>query len=313
LLAFDLLKRLQELRLQLPETARPNVFLTTNGTLADRTMVDWLAASGWHIKISLDGPPAIHDRWRQTSDGRGTYHVIRPGIVELARRIPHRLSVTAVLCRGADPHAVFWAIAGLGVQRIELVPVAHRNESVLPDAADIRRYERFVSSYAKWWVRQPDHSSVPSLVRFINRVRRVMGYDVEGVCCQAGRSFIAIAPEGVIYPCFRFLGLPQYRLGCLPGKIDQEAARAFQRGPGRPSGQRKACRRCWARPLCGGPCFACVELTTDDQEIVPLHCQYVLADASAAVWTVEKLRKANPQRLLGLLGGTALMAARGLL
>ena len=61
LLALPLLRRLAELLEQNanPASTRPEVFITTNGTLLDEEIADWLAKTGWHIKVSLDGPAAI--------------------------------------------------------------------------------------------------------------------------------------------------------------------------------------------------------------------------------------------------------------
>lgn len=305
LLAFPLLRRLAKLVKKGNGSAaekRPGVFLTTNGTLLDGEIRDWLVSSGWHVKVSLDGPKSIHDKWRLTPSGRGTFEQVAEAVSDLAQRMQDRFSVTAVLCRGADPKEVFEAIVSLGVRRIELVPVAHQDSSVLPNPADIQHYERFVKDYARRHLDHAEGKSPPTLVRFVSCVVRVMDYDVARVPCGAGRSFLGVGPEGDLYPCFRFIGLERYRLGRLSTGIDMKAAEAFQHGPGRPYEQRTSCRKCWAAPLCGGPCFACAEMFgPGDGPPLGLHCAYTLADARAAVWLVNELRQHNPERLLSFL------------
>lgn len=312
LLAFRLLRQLADLIERNGGCAaegRPYVFLTTNGTLANSTVRDWLVDSGWHVKLSLDGPKAVHDRWRVTRAGAGTFHRVADAVAELAARMPTRFSVTAVLCQEADPAEVFETIADLGVRRIELVPVAHGEGSVLPRHRDIESYERFVESYANGHLREG--CDLPSLVRFETCVRRVMGYDVQQVSCGAGRNFVSVDPSGALYPCFRFLGLERYRIGQLPRGVDAGVAKAFQRDAGRPWSQRRPCSRCWAAPLCGGPCFACAEtFGPGGGRPVPLHCSYARADARAAVQLVTRLKKQAPERLLTFLPGyTAAFAA----
>ena len=131
-----------------------------------------------------------------------------------------------------------------------------------------------------------------------------MGYDTHRVSCGAGRSFLGVGPDGALYPCFRFIGLESYRLGRLTTGLDRKAALSFQRGPGRSYEQRTQCRRCWAAPLCGGPCFACSEMFgPGNGRPLASHCAYTLADARAAVWLVKELRKHNPKRLLSFLPG----------
>lgn len=307
LLAFPLLRDLADLIERSGGCAaegRPYVFLTTNGTLAGAKVRDWLVASGWRVKVSLDGPAAVHNKWRVNRGGRGTFDRVADAVAELARRMPERFSVTAVLCRGADAEEVFGAIAGLGVQRIELVPVAHGDESIIPGNCDVARYERFLRGYVRRMLQ--GEADLPSLVRFETCVRRAMGYDLQQVPCGAGRSFVAAGPDGDLYPCFRFLGLTRYRIGRLPAGVDVDVADAFQRTAGRPWNQRVPCSQCWAAPLCGGPCFACCEVFgPGDGQPIPLHCAYMRADARAAIRLVERLSEEAPERLLGFLPGCA--------
>lgn len=305
LLAFRLLRQLGALIEEHGGSAaegRPNVFLTTNGTLATRGVRDWLVNSGWHVKISLDGPPHIHDRWRVDRKGSGTWDKVAEAAVDLAERMSTRFSVTAVLCRGNDPAEVFEDIARLGTRRIELVPAAHDDRQIVPDDDDVERYHRFLDTYAYRFTTAEDAESIPALVRFEVAVRRAMGYDLQSVPCGAGRNFLGAGPDGTLYPCFRFVGLQQYRLGSLTTGLDDEAVEAFASGAGRPVHQRRSCSSCWAAPLCGGPCFACAETFGGaGGEPLPVHCSYVKADADRALWLVHRLRKQDPERLLTFL------------
>ena len=302
LLALPLLRRIASLADRAKEP--PDVFLTTNATLASPRVRQWLAASRWHVKVSLDGPQEIHDAWRVDASGRGTFARAAEAAADLAPRIGDRLSATAVLCRGSDPASVFEGIAALGVRRIELVPAAHRDAAVRPDAADVARYERFVNRYARRWLDAAPQELPPALVRFETCVRRVMGYQNPRVPCGAGRTLVGVGPDGALYPCFRFVGLEDYRIGHVDGGLDASAAEAFRRSPGRPFQSRTPCAECWAAALCGGPCFAVAEMFGPGGGApVPLHCRYVLADAQAAVWLVGRLRQTDPQRLLAFLPG----------
>ncbi len=304
LLAGSLLRRLDRRLKQLATEGRavPQVFITTNGTRLDRETREWLIGTGWQVKISLDGPAHVQDRWRVTAKGGPTYAQVAEVVAELARRIPDRFSVTAVLCRGNEPKEVFDAIAALGVRRIEMVPVAHHRQEILPDQADRARYRDFVLAYAGDYASGPNGQ--PELVRVINAARRVMGYDVKSVTCGAGRNFLGVGPEGDLFPCFRFVGLDQFVVGDVQRGPSARALRAFRSKAGRSYEYRERCHGCWAAPLCGGPCFAEAELFGPGAG-APFdgHCHYVKADSMAAVTLVEKLRKTDPERLLDLLAG----------
>lgn len=305
LLNFPLLLRLSSLIEEASQSEggkRPSVFLTTNGTLIEGEISDWLADSGWHVKISLDGPESVHDCWRVRQDGRGTFAAVSSAVVSLADRMPERLSVTAVLCRGTDPEEVFETIARMGVRRIELVPVAHRDRAFQPGAADILSYEAFLQNYVERCLNESDEMPAPTLVRLSNCVVRVMGYNTMRVPCGAGRSFFAVGPEGDLYPCFRFIGVKDYRLGNLIEKLHEQTILSFQRGAGRTYEKRLQCWECWAAPLCGGPCFACAEMFgPGDGRPIELHCAYIRANVRAAVQIVARLREKAPERLLPFL------------
>jgi uncharacterized protein len=302
LLGMERLKQLHELMLKAREVSGaplPEVSITTNGILVDDHVADWLASTGWRIKVSIDGPPSVHDRYRVGRDGEGTYDKVAAATRRLLERCSERLSVAAVLCHGTDPAEVFEAIAGLGVRRIELVPVAHHDRSLWPSLADLHAYREFIRDYSAALARDGVESR-PALVRFEECVRRVMGYDNQAVPCGAGRNFFGVSPDGGLYPCFRFVGVESYRLGDLATGPEPSKVAWFRSGPGRPYQDRRRCSRCWAAPLCGGPCFSSSELFGEG-EPMPAHCEYMLADAGAAVWLVDHLRGIGPERLLPFL------------
>lgn len=302
LLALPLLRRLHALLAE--SAASIDVFVTTNGTLIDDEVADWLASTGWRIKISLDGPQPIHDAWRRNRNGAPTYERVAQALRRMVRRCPERTSVAAVLCHDADPADVFEAIASLGVRRIELLPVASRpatgERDMRPTADDVTAYVEFVNGFARGAADRPE--ARPTLVRFEDCIRKVMGYGNCRVRCGAGRSYVCVGPDGALYPCFRFAGVERFRIGNVEGGFDKLAASAFRRGAGRAAHHRARCRTCWAAPLCGGPCFSVSEFfAAGDGTPDGLHCAYRLADARAAFKLVSRLREDSPEKLTSFL------------
>lgn len=305
LLAFPLMQHLANRLNEENESAgnkTPKVFLTTNGTLISDEIQDWLVTSGWNIKISLDGPKAIHDKWRVTPRGLGTFDSIADRVSYLSARVPERLSVTAVLCRENDPKDVFDSIAALNVPRIELVPVAHSDNKILPTRDDIKRYQKFLKTYVQYFLSEDVRHPPPMLIGLEKCAVRLMGYNLGRIACGAGRSFVGVCSQGDLYPCFRFIGIDKYKLGSLEAGLNIEAIRTFKAGPGRCYEYRQACSRCWAAPICTGPCFACTEIFgPGNYEPIEVHCAYSRVTAEAAIQLVNQLREQFPQRLLWFL------------
>jgi len=302
LLSFLLLQELDRLIKEKYEDSgikKPVVYITTNGTLLTKKRMDWLADTGWHIKISFDGPRNIQDKWRVFKNGTGTYYAIVDNINTLAMAIPERFSVTSVLSRGTKPMEVFDFISSLGVKQIELVPIVHNNDEMLLNSSDIDAFESFLKTYTNRIIESSKKQ--PRLIRFINRVRRVMGYDNNYVQCGAGRNFMGIDAHGEIFPCFRFIGMNDYKLGNINSDANMQLVSEFAEGAGCAYNNRPVCSKCWAAPLCGGPCFAVNETFADEHEPFLLHCIYALLESKYATELVVKLQDKNPEKLLDFL------------
>jgi uncharacterized protein len=63
---------------------------------------------------------------------------------------------------------------------------------------------------------------------------------------------MAVAPDGVLYPCHRFVGMEKWSLGSLDEGLDRSRCMAFWRDYR--AATRKTCASCWAYRICGGPC-----------------------------------------------------------
>lgn len=286
-------------RLARKTNRRLSLFLTTNGTLLDSQITKWLIDDAWEVKVSLDGPREIHDRFRRDSNGRGTFDRIRRQVINLLKKIPERVSTTAVLCKGSDPEQIYNEIAGLGVRTIELVPLAiHKDSPFIPGETEVEKYREFIFSYAERAVKSGD---MPVITRFQTRLKRVMGIGNRQVACWAGRRFFAAGPDGSLYPCYRFIGLEEFRLGGIREGICNEALKRFTINGARPSSERAQCAKCWVSPLCDGPCFACTELIGSGSPL-PGFCEMMIADCEAVLWLAETLRDREPERLCRLAG-----------
>jgi uncharacterized protein len=74
------------------------------------------------------------------------------------------------------------------------------------------------------------------------------------VGCGAGSEYIAVTPEGEIYPCHQFVGEKEFLLGNLDLGISNTGLR--ERFKSANVYTKKECRECWARFYCSGGCHA---------------------------------------------------------
>jgi uncharacterized protein len=72
--------------------------------------------------------------------------------------------------------------------------------------------------------------------------------------CGAGCEYVAVTPEGDIYPCHQFVGLQQWRLGSVFfGELSKTLREEFAACN---IMTKDACKDCWAKYYCGGGCMA---------------------------------------------------------
>ena len=72
--------------------------------------------------------------------------------------------------------------------------------------------------------------------------------------CGAGHEYLAVSPEGDLYPCHQFVGQEQFKVGSVyEGLIRKELSQEFQNSHVL---NKEQCRSCWARYYCSGGCHA---------------------------------------------------------
>lgn len=59
---------------------RINFSMTTNLTVLNEEMLDFLVRNDFSLLVSLDGPEEIHDRYRRSRSGKGTFSMVRKNL-----------------------------------------------------------------------------------------------------------------------------------------------------------------------------------------------------------------------------------------
>ncbi|MFX9597044.1 SPASM domain-containing protein, partial [Acinetobacter baumannii] len=74
--------------------------------------------------------------------------------------------------------------------------------------------------------------------------------------CGVAGSYLGVSSNGQVYPCFRHIGLKEYRLGDVRAGIDDGKRQDFLGKEAADVDNRPVCSECWARYMCGGGCYA---------------------------------------------------------
>ncbi|MGA2031522.1 MAG: peptide-modifying radical SAM enzyme CbpB [Thermoguttaceae bacterium] len=237
----------------------------TNATLLDEPTVAYLRGHDVSIGISLDAPTElVADRTRKTWEGRGVYRQV----VEAMERL-----------KGYPGWSVIATISNQNVRHLgRLVDFLHQHEvptclmnilrCTLPQSRSVKPGD---AGAAKHFLAALDRShelyraSGRKLIvgNFANILLAIVAPAARRLMCDispcgGGRCFFALAPNGDLFPCSEFIGLPHFRGGNLfadpiPAVLRSPAFRAVT---GRKVEDIEPCRRCAIRHFCGAPCPA---------------------------------------------------------
>jgi uncharacterized protein len=235
--------------------------MTTNASLLTDEMIAYLAEEKIEPLISFDGPPEIHDRQRPFRNGRGSHARVHANAQKLRAALPH-LTGRATVCAGSDPFVVRRGMEEAGFTTCILIPASPviLRESGAADAGagagqretaeQMLAYRRAEAAELLDAVRErrlDAQASPPALML----LAALADGRKRHAACGLGRGMRAVAVNGDVYPCHRFVGLEDARLGHLSdyraGAVNDYHRAVVENLP--------ACRSCWARYFCGGGCF----------------------------------------------------------
>ena len=228
--------------------------LSTNGLLLTKKMIDFLTRHRIGCQVSIDGPPKIHDRNRIMADGTGSYENIIDGVKRLLTARPRRTSARATIAHEAvDLPAVAEHLLKLGFGSVHLEPAIGGEEGlrVTPeDVACIKEQNEEMAQFLIKSIQSNRFFNYTNLVRYIRQTRVIRNRQAH--YCGAGRTYFALSREGDFYPCHRFVGMEDFRMGSLDTGMDLTLQRRILNLT---VDNRPVCRECWARYLCGGGCW----------------------------------------------------------
>ena len=238
--------------------------LQTNGIPLDEAFAAFFAREKFLIGLSLDGIRAVHDRYRTSPDGGGTYgDVLRAAKLLRRHRVPFNVLcvVTDDLCMHGD--AVWRSLREYGhLQFIPCLPPLTENlqpsDAVPSCAPTAAHYARFLSDVWRGFYRDFCAGTPVSVRTFDNWIGLLLRMPPESCAmCGVCMPSLVVEADGDTYPC-DFYALDDCRPGNLcDGNTDIAALLAspqmqsfLQASHAVPD----TCRTCRYYPLCRNGC-----------------------------------------------------------
>ncbi|HWI80763.1 anaerobic sulfatase maturase [Ramlibacter sp.] len=234
--------------------------LQTNGTLLDDEWGAFLKENGFLVGISIDGPPALHDRSRVDANGRPSSARVQAGIEVLRRHAVPFNTLTCVSAANAHaPLAVYRYLKEIGSRHLQFIPVAEprpgQRGAATPPSVSGAQWGRFLIAIFDEWVRSDVGEVYVDM--FDLSLAKWLGI-AGGLCVHAETcgDALAIEHDGSVYSCDHYVG-PEHRLGWIHEQpLAQLAGSAQQTRFGQDKAHRlpEACYACPVLFACNGGC-----------------------------------------------------------
>lgn len=229
--------------------------LQTNGTLLTDEFCRFFRKHDFSIGLSIDGPEALHDRFRKTADGTGSFSAVLRGAELLrAHGVPFSTLTAVNRVNAQAPLEVYGFLREL-TDYMQFLPVVERGEDgvVLDCSVTPESYGAFLTDIWAEWLRRDRgarHVQIFDVVLDALRGRPSSLCVHDPVCGHSG----SVEANGDVYACDRF-AFPAFRLGNLAdAPLGELMERNRNFGLHKTLGLPDACLACPDVRLCFGGC-----------------------------------------------------------
>lgn len=236
---------------------RIKMSLTTNGLLLDKEKVKYLTDNHISLILSLDGRKEMHDRMRPGVHGEGTYDEIVKNLQYcVANRKGEEYYVRGTFTRyNMDFTTDVIDMIDKGFPAVSMEPVVGEDTADYSiKEEDLPRVKAEYDRLAKLFIAREEEGRPFFFFHFNMDLwkgpclpKRLRG-------CGAGHEYLAVVPNGDIYPCHQFVGREGYVIGNVyEGLKNFKMMRDFRMNH---VFCKPECVDCWAKFFCSGGCHA---------------------------------------------------------
>lgn len=231
--------------------------ITTNGLLLDDDKIDFINKEMSNVVLSIDGRKEINDKVRARVDGTGCYDSVMPKFIKLVEKRGHdQYYVRGTFTKyNKDFAQDVLHLNSLGFDQISVEPVV--SDPKMPYAlteADLPEVFAEYEHLANIMIERKKQGTGFNFFHFMLdldqgpcAIKRLRG-------CGCGNEYVAITPDGDVYPCHQFVGHEDWKVGSVFDKtLDEGRKEQFSKAT---VYGKESCKNCWAKFYCSGGCNA---------------------------------------------------------
>lgn len=267
--------------------------ITTNGVLLDDEKIDFINENMDNVVLSLDGRKEVNDNMRKTISGEGSYDIILPKFKKLVDKRGDK----DYYIRGTftnknidfSKDALDFYEQGFKKTSIEPVVTPEEMDYALREEhleAVLKEYEKFSKDYISIKKMDKDFLFFHFMIDLDQgpcMIKRAVG-------CGAGSEYVAVTPEGELYPCHQFVGESEFLLGNIWDGVKNTDLRDKFKSANVYS--KDECKKCWARFYCSGGCHANSHYANNDlNKPYKIGCEMEKKRIECAISILAKINK----------------------
>lgn len=295
LMNFELVKELVKYGREIEKKYKKNFrfTITTNAVLLDDEKIDFINEHMDNVVLSIDGRKEVNDYMRTTVSGEGSYDIILPKIKKMVdKRGKKDYYIRGTFTnKNIDFSNDVMDFYNNGFKNTSIEPV------VTPEEMDyalreehledvLAEYEKFSKMYID--IKKKDRDFL--FFHFMIDLDQGPCIIKRAVGCGAGSEYIAVTPEGEIYPCHQFVGEKEFSMGDIwTGIKNIELRDKFKKAN---VYSKDECRSCWARFYCSGGCHANAYYANNDlNKPYKLGCEMEKKRIECAISILAKINE----------------------
>ena len=236
-----------------------NILLLNEKTRLSEKVIDFINENMHNVVLSLDGRKSVNDNMRKTLNDKGSYDLIVPKFQKLikGRKGKYYYVRGTFTKKNLDFSEDVKHFKDLGFELSSIEPVVdsdYDDYAITKEDLDtvLNEYEKLAVEYAKDQVNGSNFKFFHFMVDLTQGpcvIKRMQG-------CGAGCEYVAVTPEGDIYPCHQFVGNEKFKMGnildenlTLPEDMREEFLNCHVF-------TKEDCKNCWCKFYCSGGCHA---------------------------------------------------------
>ena len=271
--------------------------LTTNATLLQPDVIEFLATERVGVTISIDGPEEMQDKFRVFNNGQGSYAMAAPKIKALLQRHRTRpVGARVTLTRQTlDVKRIYQHLTDdLGFWEVGFAPVTTapgRDYAISDGGFDhlLEQFRALAADYLEASLQNRHHGF--SNVR--ETLQEIHHGHAKAYPCGAGIGLMGVSTDGRVALCHRFAGSDDHGLGTVRDGVSWERQQAFL--DAHHISNKTDCSTCWARPICAGGCYHEANTRYGSTESPNLHyCEWIRGWTHTCLEIYGELAERNP-------------------